>query len=190
MNEPNNSENKLVLGILAAHVCTDEKERIDVAAITRFALSEVHIFGKTNVRGHITGSALIVDHQGRTLLTFHRKLQRWLQLGGHSNPDETNPAQTAMREAREESGLTDLVFDSTFGATPFDIDVHTIPARKAEAEHLHLDFRYLLRTEMPEQIICSDESDVLRWVPLIELDEYDFDPALKRAIDKIRFVNS
>ena len=190
MNETRNSENELVLDILAAHVGTDEKERIDVATITRFARSEVYIFGKANVRGHITGSALILDHQNRTLLTFHRKLKRWLQLGGHSNPHETNPAQTALREAQEESGLTDLVFDPVLGAIPIDIDVHTIPPRKAEAEHLHLDFRYLLRTEKPEQVICSDESDALRWVPLEKLDEYDFDPALKRAMGKVRLINS
>jgi 8-oxo-dGTP pyrophosphatase MutT (NUDIX family) len=184
------SDMSLLLGILEAHLCADEKERNDVATIDGFVRTEKDIFGKGNVRGHITGSALILDHQGRLLLTFHHKLKRWLQLGGHSDLGERDPAQTAMREAQEESGLKDLVFHWKLGARPIDIDVHTIPARKSEAEHLHLDFRYVFCTHAPQEIVCSDESDALRWIELTEMEQYDFDPALKRAIDKTRQISA
>ena len=65
-----------------------------------------------------------------------------------------------------------------------DIDVHDIPARKREAAHDHLDFRYVLLTHSPDAIITSAESKALRWVPLSETDALGFDDALQRAVRK------
>ena len=181
-------QKETVLARLAAHSPTDEKEQHDVQFIRTFVTENALFFGKENTKGHITGSAFVVDQDKRVLLTFHRKLKRWLQLGGHSEVDETDPFETALREAHEESGLPDLQVDEQFGQRPFDIDVHSIPARRDEPQHDHLDFRYVLRTNSPERIVCSPESNALAWVPLSELDAYDFDPALRRAVDKLRSV--
>ncbi len=177
--------NDTVLGLLARHHATDAKEIADVAMIQSFAENHACIFGKANPVGHITGSALVLDEDSRLLLTFHAKLERWLQVGGHSDPEELDPSETAMREAREESGLNDLIFHPNFGRAPIDIDVHRIPARKADAAHDHLDFRYVLLTRSPEEIICSKESKALRWVTLDETADLGFDPALLRAISKV-----
>jgi len=174
------------LKILREHEAADEKEAADIVAISAFVGSQPNVFGKANPLGHITGSALVVDTQGRVLLTFHAKLQRWLQLGGHSLPTEHDPFKTALREAQEESGLEDLVLHPAFGDRPIDIDVHTIPARRGEPAHDHLDFRYVLQTQAPATIICSDESSALEWAPLDSLNNYDFDPALTRAMNKLR----
>ena len=77
--------------------------------------------------GHITGSAWVVDtQQSRVLLTHHRKLNIWVQLGGHSDGD-TNTPEVALREAQEESGLPVLPLNTAI----FDLDIHEIPARKA-----------------------------------------------------------
>lgn len=121
---------------------------------------------RTCLAGHLTGSALLVDAEGtHALLTHHRKLGRWLQLGGHCDGD-ANLASVALREAQEESGIANLEVHPT----PIDLDVHGIPARGDEPEHWHLDVRFLVRAEPgarqagQEQI--SEESIDLRWVPL------------------------
>jgi 8-oxo-dGTP pyrophosphatase MutT (NUDIX family) len=122
--------------------------------------------------GHITGSAFVLDPSGRLLLTHHRKLGIWVQLGGHAE-DERRAADVALREAREESGLPDLVFAPELMASGqprlLDVDVHRIPPRGDRAEHDHLDLRFLLRTARPE-LIAADlrETKALEWVALAE----------------------
>ena len=86
------------------------------------------------------------------LLHHHRRLDRWLQLGGHDE-GEHDPLQTALREAREESGLLDL---TPLSAAILDIDVHEIPAGRSEPAHLHHDVRYALQTSTPDAIAQVD----------------------------------
>jgi len=175
---------RIVLHVLAQHVPTDSKETADRAYITDFVTAHPDCFGKANAAGHLTGSAFVVDAQGRVLLTFHRKLQRWLQVGGHTEPHEFDVADAALREAREESGLEDLIFHPRLGRRPIDVDVHRIPARPQEAAHDHLDLRYVIFAPSPDDIVCSDESEDLGWFPLHDLQDLGFDPALHRALAK------
>ncbi|HVP28241.1 MAG TPA: NUDIX hydrolase [Myxococcota bacterium] len=121
--------------------------------------------------GHVTGSAWIVSPDGaHVLLTHHRKLDRWLQLGGHAD-GEADVVAAALREAREESGLADLVVrgpnDGSFA--PLDLDVHEIPARGEEPRHLHYDVRFLVVAARDRALVVSDESHALRWVDRHEL---------------------
>ena len=99
------------------------------------------------------------------VLTHHRKLERWLQLGGHAD-GETDLRGVALREAREESGLTRL---RALGEEVFDVDVHRIPARGAVPEHWHLDLRFLIEADPAEPLVVSDESHDVAWVPLDEV---------------------
>ncbi|PKL96727.1 MAG: NUDIX hydrolase [Gammaproteobacteria bacterium HGW-Gammaproteobacteria-8] len=129
--------------------------------------------------GHITGSAWIVDPSGeRVLLTHHRKLDRWLQPGGHSD-DDPDTLGVALREAEEETGLVVAPVESSI----FDIDIHPIPARGAEPEHFHFDVRFLLRAQTLDYVV-SDESHDLAWVPLARLGEWSTEPSLLRMADK------
>jgi len=117
------------------------------------------------VPGHLTASSLIVHADGqRGLFTQHKKLNRWLQLGGHCDGD-ANLAAVALREAIEESGIPNLIIDPT----PVDLDIHTIPARKADPEHLHLDTRFLIFAPEGAQYVVSDESHDLAWLTLKQL---------------------
>lgn len=172
-----------LLRVLAEHRPADAAEARDVAHVTAFARAHADCFGRTNPAGHITGSMFVLDPAGRVLLTHHAKLQRWLQVGGHGDPGEHDPAGTALREAVEESGLTDLTLVS---GAPVDIDAHRIPARGGEVAHDHLDFRYVARTRTPDALVLTDESHALRWFGFDELDALDFDPALRRAARKVR----
>ncbi|MEO6711533.1 MAG: NUDIX hydrolase [Planctomycetota bacterium] len=128
------------------------------------------------VPGHLTASALVVDAtQQRALLTHHRKLNRWLQLGGHCDGD-SNLTAVALREAREESGIEDLAIDPRL----IDLDIHTIPARPGEAEHLHLDARFVVHAPAGALEVASDESHRLAWIGPSELDLLDSDESVRR----------
>jgi 8-oxo-dGTP pyrophosphatase MutT (NUDIX family) len=121
-------------------------------------------FRRDCLPGHFTGSAWLVSADGaRVLLTHHRKLDRWLQLGGHADGD-TDSARVALREAQEESGLAGLRLEGGL----FDIDRHLIPARAAEPAHWHFDLRYVVRAD-DETFVVSDESHALAWRPVAAL---------------------
>lgn len=132
--------------------------------------------------GHAVGSALIVTpDRTRVLLVFHGKLKRWLQAGGHAEEGETDLRLVACREAREEVGC-DL--DSASGKL-LDIDIHVVPARKSEPEHLHFDFRYLFESPMATTQAASDALEA-RWFGLEEALKLDLDQGLRRMIGKVR----
>jgi len=117
-------------------------------------------FLRERLAGHFTGSAWLVSTDGqRVLLTHHRKLDRWLQLGGHAD-GERDLAQVALKEAEEESGLTALVLED---GELFDIDKHWIPERKDVPGHWHYDARYVVRALGSEQFAISEESLALAW---------------------------
>jgi len=125
--------------------------------------------------GHITGSVWLVNGTGsHVLLTHHRKLGRWLQLGGHSD-GEPDTLAAAKREAREESGLEVDALDAGI----FDLDVHEIPARKSDPAHYHYDVRFLFSAR-GETFYVSDESLDLAWVPVHELDAYSTEESVLR----------
>ncbi len=112
--------------------------------------------------GHLTGSALVVDPgRGQALLLHHAKLDRWLQPGGHADGDG-NLAAVALKEATEETGIDGL----RVVAPAIDIDVHSIPARGDEPEHLHLDVRFLVLTEPFAEVEHNHEALSARWVDI------------------------
>src|SRR5262249_20133798 len=101
--------------------------------------------------GHITASCFILDGAGRLLLHHHRRLDRWLQMGGHLEPGE-DTVTAALREGEEESGLRDLELVLSDIA---DLDVHVIPAGRGEPEHRHYDVRYIARTHSADAIAAD-----------------------------------
>ena len=170
---------------LRRHPCADAKEERDVATIRAFLRqhpSDAHL--RSQRAGHLTGSGFVLDAEGKhVLLLHHRRLDRWLQPGGHGE-GETDPRLVALREVEEETGL------GTASLLPFpspallDVDVHAIPARPDEPEHLHLDLRYGFQAAAGAQARLSEESKALRWVPLEEALP-DADSSLVRALRKL-----
>lgn len=128
--------------------------------------------------GHLTGSALAVDREReKVLLTHHKKLGRWLQLGGHCDGD-ANLRGVSWREAHEESGILPVAI----GSAPIDLDIHVIPARPGEPEHLHLDTRYLVELQPGASEVLSEESNSLGWFTVKEALELDIDDSLRRLL--------
>ncbi len=131
--------------------------------------------------GHLTGSAWLVSNDGqRALLMHHRKLNRWLQPGGHADGN-ADLAQVALREAIEETGLTELHVESDI----YDLDRHRIPARGNEPEHWHYDVRFVVRAMGGELFVQNEESLALAWFDIKKLaNDGELDESIRRMAQK------
>ena len=137
--------------------------------------------------GHITASAWILNKEStHALLTKHILLDRWYQLGGHIENDETI-RDVAFREATEECGLQSLTLLSD---DIFSVDIHTIPATIKMKAHTHYDIRFLFSADMAENLVMSSESKDLKWIPLGEIKFYSSDAAIARMVSKSLNLNA
>ena len=151
-----------------------ERHRVAVLEFLDVHADALH---RTCRNGHLTGSALVVDDAGeRFVLLHHRKLQRWLQPGGHCDGD-ANLAAVALREATEETGMAGLRVDPV----AVDVDVHEVDP-PAEGPHLHLDVRYLVVAPPGAELAGNHESTDIRWVGVDDLDALDVDDGLRRLV--------
>ncbi len=175
---------------LETYVCESEIETASVVRSKRMIMKHPDIWYQSCEEGHITGSGLIIHKASKEiLLMYHRKLQLWLQMGGHGE-GELDPSQIALREAIEESGLTDLTFfPDSVQPTFIDVDAHLIPGRGDIVEHYHLDFRYLFYTSSPEKIQrAKAEAHDLRWYSFSEIPTLPLRQATLRLIQKAMSV--
>lgn len=173
---------KILLSKLKEHRGIDPHEESMRLRIIEFVEQYPNCFERSLLLGHITGSAMIVNHdRTETLLTHHHKLDKWLQLGGHSDGDP-DTLHVALREAEEESGLKGIV---AVTEKIFDVDVHSIPARKNEPEHFHFDVRFLFEADHTQPLLMTSESKDLAWIPLGRIEEYTTEESVLRMVRKI-----
>jgi 8-oxo-dGTP pyrophosphatase MutT (NUDIX family) len=134
--------------------------------------------------GHFTASAIVLDPDREAIvLVHHATLNRWLQPGGHFEAGDEGPIAAARREVYEETGLSDLeLVDPRSGL--FDVDVHSIPARGAEPQHLHHDLR-LLFVARNRELRPGHEVRAARWVELAEVERLETDRSVLRCVGKI-----
>lgn len=140
--------------------------------------------------GHFTASALVLSPCGRNIaLIMHRKLQMWLQPGGHIESTDHDVVAAAQREVHEECGLaeTSLVQAPPPHHAPvlFHLDVHTIPATTRTPAHRHFDLRVLLQAHTTELVAASD-ADAAQWYPLTHIAQLPTDASVRRAAEKLR----
>lgn len=147
----------------------------------KFLQSDPSIFERSHSPGHFTGSAWLLSADGaRVLLMHHRKLDRWLQPGGHADGDAAL-ACVALREAQEETGVAGLHVEGGI----FDIDRHRIPARGSEPEHWHYDVRYVVRAGADDRFVINEESQALAWQLVTEVArDASLDVSLRRMARK------
>jgi len=158
----------------------DNDERSMVKTTIDFVRICPSCFSRLNSKGHIVASAWVVNHdRSHVLLTHHRKLDLWLQLGGHVE-DDIDLLTAACREAKEESGLQEV---TPLFLDVFDVDVHMIPARYLEPEHTHYDIRFLFSADSTSPIRVSDESKALKWMPIGDVAQIN-SPSFKRLFIK------
>lgn len=172
----------LLLKKLHSYHPTDLHEIKMKQRIVDFVEANPDCFKRSLLIGHITASALIVNKtRTHTLMTHHHKLEKWLQLGGHSDGDP-NPLNVALREAEEESGLKEIF---PVSENIFDVDVHPIPARKTEPEHFHYDIRFLFDANDSHGLTMTTESKDLAWIALNEIERYTTEESILRMVRKL-----
>jgi len=175
------SRQKDVLELLESYVPITAEQTQLQSRIATFVQEHANCLERNNFYGHVTASAWVIDPAGeKALLTLHRKIGLWLQLGGHAEGD-ANLLAVALREVKEESGLTDLQL-VTSGI--FDLDVHRIPAIGKEPSHYHFDFRFFLQLKSPQPLIISDESIDLAWYSPEEIQTLSTDISVLRLCQK------
>lgn len=169
----------------------DESDRLKVL-LSQLSKMDSAICDRKNMVGHLTASALLLDgDKKRVLLIRHKFLERWLQPGGHLDPEEL-PLDGALRELTEETGIKDVSLWSWHitSGLPIDIDSHQIPIneQKAEGEHLHHDFQYVFTLDEGHREaveLQSDEVSGFKWISIKELATGICGTRLSRVADKL-----
>ncbi len=139
-------------------------------------------YSRERLAGHFTASAWVVNEaHSHALLLLHRKLNRWLQPGGHADGNE-NLRAVAAKELFEETGLNAQPQANAI----FDLDIHEIPERKGVPAHLHYDVRFLFIVPQNSVVTINEESKAVNWQPLPWLAaEYAADESIGRMVNKV-----
>jgi 8-oxo-dGTP pyrophosphatase MutT (NUDIX family) len=162
----------------------DEGEAADVARVRELAEAPADPWARASPL-HITASALIVHPaSGRVLLRWHQRQQAWLQVGGHGDPGESEPLDIALREAREESSLTDL--EPWPDAELWQVAIVPVPASSREPAHQHADLRFLLATGDPDAARPETPDNPLRWLPVAEALEVTTEANLRALLTRVQ----
>lgn len=143
-------------------------------------------FSRDLLSGHITGSAWVISFDKRkVVLLHHKKLNRWLQPGGHADGEE-NLRLVAGKELEEETGLKNFRW---LNNNIFDLDIHIIPARSDVRAHFHFDVRFIAEADPADLLINNKESNAVQWLNLDEAGEKsNFEPSIERMIVKTRML--
>ena len=153
------------VALLESFAPTDVSQRAVREAMLAFLAARPDGMQRSCIPGHFTASAVVVDpSRDAVLLTLHRRLGLWLQLGGHCEPGDATVPDAALREATEESGLAGLVLDPA----PLDLDVHPLTCSLGVPTR-HLDIRFLIRAPAGAEAVITDESLRLDWFPFSRL---------------------
>jgi 8-oxo-dGTP pyrophosphatase MutT (NUDIX family) len=179
-----NPAGRQVLGMLDRYRPRDDAEAADVERSRALAGAPDDPWLRS-IPLHFTASALVVHaRSGEVLLRWHQRQQAWLQVGGHADPGESDPLAIALREAREETGLPDLV------AWPDGeirhVVVVRVPAAGQEPAHEHADLRFVLATETPGAARPERPDAPLRWLSLREAHEATSEANLRETLSRVQ----
>jgi 8-oxo-dGTP pyrophosphatase MutT (NUDIX family) len=161
----------------------DETEAADVERV-RALVRDADDPWRRSIPLHVTASALIVcPDNGQVLLRWHQRQQAWLQVGGHADPGESDPLAIALREAGEESGLSDLM--PWPDARIRHVVIVSVPAGRGEPAHEHADVRFVLATRTPEAARPEKADAPLRWLSPAEALEATSEPSLTEMLLRV-----
>lgn len=133
--------------------------------------------------GHFTASAFLLNKElTHALLMHHRKLDKWIQLGGHCDGDP-DILGVAIKEAQEESGISEI---KPVNDRIFDIDIHLVPPINKDEAHYHFDIRFLLHAYKDDRVCKNHESKALRWVRKDAMNIPSVSDSVRRMFRKIQ----
>ncbi|HTR96094.1 MAG TPA: NUDIX domain-containing protein [Trebonia sp.] len=157
----------MLSGLLTGYRATGEPETADLERMTRLAATVADPWSRSQFPLHFTASALVVHPPtGRVLLRWHTRQERWLQVGGHGDPGERDPLAIALREATEETGLTDLA--PWPDASLVHAVICDVRPSATEPAHQHADLRFIFATAEPAAVTPENEFSPLRWLSVDE----------------------
>lgn len=171
----------LTLDGVGSYTPTDDADLARWNTLAAFLREEPRAFSRDpHIGAHVTASALVLSPDlSAALLTHHRKLGLWLQLGGHCDGIADAPF-VALKEAYEESGLPRI---DMMTADVLDVDCLPVPAFGADPAHMHHDVRYLMQARTLDFAV-SEESHALAWVPLSEFESVTTEATMLRLRDR------
>ncbi|MDR9451471.1 MAG: NUDIX domain-containing protein, partial [Acidimicrobiia bacterium] len=173
MLDPRRSE---LRDLLVAYQPFDEREAAYLDAMLVLADDESDVLSRNHfVPGHFTASGFVLSPDRTTLLLVHHaKLDKWLQPGGHVEPEDAGLEPAARREVLEETGVAGL---GSMGL--IDIDIHQFPARGSEPAHDHLDVRFGF-VAASDQVEAGEGTIEVRWFHLAEVASWHDRPSMSR----------
>jgi 8-oxo-dGTP pyrophosphatase MutT (NUDIX family) len=169
--------------LLTAYQPQTELEARDLTMIRRVVQTEPDPWSRA-MPLHLTASALIVHPaSSRVLLRWHQRQQVWLQVGGHADPGEHDPLAIALREAAEETGLTDLA--PWPDAALRHAVIVPVPAGRGEPAHEHADLRFVLATTEPNAVRAETADAPLRWLATAEAARLTSEANLRESLARL-----
>ena len=137
------------------------------------------------VPGHFTASGFVVSPDlSSVLLIHHRRLDRWMQPGGHIDAADETPWAAARREIGEETGMFDLE-DLSTGL--FGLGHHPIPARHDEPPHRHFDLKFAFLA-VGHHLAPSSEVGDVTWGRFEEMEMFGVDAETMHEVQKLRLL--
>ncbi len=161
-----------------------EEEQAFRLKIIAFLAQNPAFYQRTTLSGHVTGSAWIVSADfKKALLIHHKKLNIWIQPGGHADDTDESLLHTAAREAAEECGVAVAALQNQI----FDVDVHFIPQKNEVPGHFHYDFRYIfVADEKAKKTIDTTEINDAQWVDIESLIHENTAQSIRRMAIKTK----
>lgn len=142
-------------------------------------------FMRKSIEAHFTASAWIINPENReVLLIHHKKLNKWLQPGGHAD-GEVDLEKVARKEAREETSLHNLQLATS---DVFDIDIHLIPEHKGIQEHYHYDVRFAYFCTCKDDTQINSESNSFQWIKIDQVKTLTKEPSILRMVKKTKSI--
>jgi 8-oxo-dGTP pyrophosphatase MutT (NUDIX family) len=181
----NTMHRQQLLQLLARYRTPFMEEAAMVERSRRFIKEHVNCFDRHLMPGHVSGSAWVVNpDRTHVLMMHHRKLDLWLQPGGHADNDP-DILRVVLKECAEESGIA-LEEIRLVSEAIFDVDVHTVHASVHDPRHEHFDIRFLVEIDDRLPIPGNDESHEIGWIALDEVARFNNARSIYRLVQKTR----
>lgn len=182
----------MIKHVIEHYKTSNELEKEDLKSIKQFISYSKDYLLRTNLVAHFTASCWILNEtHDKVLMCYHNIYDSYSWIGGHLDGD-SNPLRVALKEAKEETGLTNF---KVLLSEPISIEVLTVEGhykkQKYVPSHLHLNITYLLEASEDEKLIVkSDENSDLKWFKFDELkdnvsEKHMYDKVYQKLIDKV-----